>query len=92
MVMTSAAPVTILSGRATLGVMTAKEVLSAALALPPEERVEVIEALEASLDTDGASLDPETLAELERRLAEHRAGVPAVDANEVFSRLLAKYA
>ena len=56
--------------------MTAKEILDAALALPPEERWRLVEELTASLPGDFASGEIERawLAEIDRRSAEIDAG------------------
>lgn len=65
--------------------MTARELLQAALALPPDERIELIEELEASLpvdDEDDAFIDM-----INERAAAAEAGEPGIPAEEVFARL-----
>ena len=67
--------------------MTARDILQAALALPIEERVHLLEELEASLpdDAEDAFIDM-----VNARLAASEAGATAYPADEVFARLLAK--
>ncbi len=67
--------------------MTAREILEAALALPLEERVRLLEALEASLPDDE---DEEFVAMVNERIAASDAAGPCTPADEVFARLLAK--
>jgi len=65
--------------------VTARELLQAALALPPDERIELIEELEASLpvdDEDDAFIDM-----INERAAAAEAGEPGIPAEEVFARL-----
>ena len=70
-----------------------RELLNRALALPPGERVKLAHELLGSVvaDEEGEAdedLDPEFLAELNRRAADDRPGIPAADAfNEVERRL-----
>jgi putative addiction module component (TIGR02574 family) len=62
-----------------------KEIVEAALLLPPEQREEVINELWASLDGD---LDKEWEEEIQRRVQDVEAGrVKTIPAEEVFSRL-----
>ncbi len=71
----------------------ARELLDRALALPPGERVKLAHDLLGSVvaDEEGETdedLDPEFLAELNRRAADDTPGIPAADAfNEVERRL-----
>ena len=67
--------------------MTAREILEAALALPLEERVRLLEALEASLPDDE---DEEFVAMVNERIAASDAAGPCTPADEVFAHLLAK--
>jgi hypothetical protein len=64
--------------------LTARDVLQAALALTPEERVHLIE-LEASLpdDEDDAFIDM-----VNARVAAFEAGAPTTPADQVFAELL----
>jgi putative addiction module component (TIGR02574 family) len=65
--------------------VTTREVLAAALALPPKERAQLIEELEASMpqvEDDDAFIDM-----INERVAESEAGAPAYPAEEVFARL-----
>ena len=71
--------------RAKFREVTARDVLQAALALPPEERVELIEELEASLpveEEDDALIDM-----INARVARAEAGEPGIPAEEVFAEL-----
>jgi putative addiction module component (TIGR02574 family) len=62
-----------------------KEIVEAALQLPPEQREEVINDLWASLDGD---LGEEWEEEIQRRVQDVDAGrVKTIPAEEVFSRL-----
>jgi putative addiction module component (TIGR02574 family) len=62
-----------------------KEIVEAALQLPPEQREEVINDLWASLDGD---LGDEWEEEIQRRIADLDAGrVKTIPGEEVFSRL-----
>ena len=62
-----------------------KEIVEAALQLPPEQREEVINELWASLDGD---LGDEWEGEIQRRVQDVDAGrVKTIPAEEVFSRL-----
>jgi putative addiction module component (TIGR02574 family) len=65
--------------------VTTREVLEAALALPPEERVHLIAELEASLPDAQVELEPALLAEINARIARARAGEPGIPADEVFA-------
>jgi hypothetical protein len=65
--------------------MTARDILQAALALPPEERVHLIEELDASLPEDE---DAEFLAMVDARIAASDAGAPCTPGDEVFAELL----
>jgi putative addiction module component (TIGR02574 family) len=63
--------------------VTKREVLQAALALSPEERVELIEELHASLpidDEDDAFIDI-----INERVAAAEAGEPGIPGEEVFA-------
>jgi putative addiction module component (TIGR02574 family) len=62
--------------------MTAEDVLQAALALSPEERVQLIEQLEQSLPV---RLEPEVAAMISERVARARAGEPGIPAADVFA-------
>jgi putative addiction module component (TIGR02574 family) len=64
--------------------VTKQEVLQAALALPEEERAQLVEELEASLPMDD---DEEFIAMINARVAAAKAGEPATPADEVFARL-----
>jgi putative addiction module component (TIGR02574 family) len=65
---------------------TTKDVLEAALKLPPEEREELIDELSASLDVSDLGQYWET--ELKRRMDDVDAGrVKTVPADDVFGRL-----
>ncbi len=62
-----------------------KEIVEAALQLPPEQREQVINDLWASLDAD---LGDEWEEEIQRRIQDVDAGrVKTIPAEEVFSRL-----
>lgn len=67
--------------------VTSREVFQAALALPPEERVELIEELQASLppldEEDDAFIDM-----VNARSAAAEAGAPGTPAEQVFAELL----
>ncbi|MBL9028563.1 MAG: addiction module protein [Myxococcales bacterium] len=65
--------------------MTKQEVLQAALALPEEERAQLVEELEASLPMDD---DDEFIAMINARVAAAKAGEPGIPADEVFDELL----
>jgi putative addiction module component (TIGR02574 family) len=70
--------------------MQVKEILEAALKLPPEEREQLIEELSASLPSDFASKDIEQswLAEIDRRSNEIDAGTAdLVEWSEVRERI-----
>ena len=57
--------------------------------LPAEDRIELIERLQASLDPVDPSIDQAWAADSERRLDEYLAGgVTARDADEVLARYL----
>ena len=65
--------------------MTTREVLAAALALPPEERAHLIEELEASMpqvEDDDAFIDM-----INERVARAEAGEPGIPAEQVFAEL-----
>ena len=62
--------------------MTARDILQAALALPVEERAELIEELEASLPV---RLHPDVAAMISERVARARAGEPGIPAEAVFA-------
>jgi hypothetical protein len=62
--------------------VASREVFQAALALPPEERAELIEELEASLP---AEVDDTTLAVINERIARAIAGEPGIPGEEVFA-------
>jgi putative addiction module component (TIGR02574 family) len=68
-----------------LGV-TSREVLQAALALPPEERAQLIEQLEASLPVEEE--DDAFVAMINGRVAAAEAGAPGTPAEQVFAELL----
>lgn len=66
----------------------AQQILEEALALPPDEREALIEALRASLQGPPVPLDPRWRATVNDRLSELVAGrVQAVPAHEVEARL-----
>jgi putative addiction module component (TIGR02574 family) len=66
----------------------AKRILDEALALPDDERAELIEALSDSLHPAPVELTPEQNAELEGRIAElERGDVEAVPWEEVEARV-----
>lgn len=68
----------------------AKQILDAALALPPSEREELVDALSRSLDPH--RLSPEWEAEIARRVAKLESGDAVVhDARAVLDRLKSKY-
>lgn len=68
----------------------AKKIFEDALALPSEERAELIVALEDSLDASGASLTAAWRAELARRVeAVERGASQLVSGDAVDARLLA---
>ncbi|MBK6514310.1 MAG: addiction module protein [Polyangiaceae bacterium] len=64
--------------------MTAREILQAALALPPDERARLIDELEASLplEDDDAFIDM-----INERIARAEAGEPGIPAERVFAEL-----
>ncbi len=62
--------------------MTSRELLQAALALPTDERIELIEELEASLP---AEMAPGAIAIINERVARARAGEPGIPGEEVFA-------
>lgn len=62
--------------------MTSQEVFQAALALPDDERAQLLEQLEASFEVD---IDPELLAILKEREAAFDRGEPGIPAEEVFA-------
>lgn len=64
--------------------VTKQQVLQAALALPEEERAQLIDELEASLPLED---DDELIAMINARVAAAEAGAPASPADEVFARL-----
>lgn len=68
---------------------SADELITAALALPPEERERMIDALSDSLEEDGADdLGPELRATIARRIGElERGEVQGIPAEEVFREL-----
>ena len=67
--------------------MTARDILQAALALPIEDRVHLLEQLDASLPDDE---DEEFVAMVNGRIAAFEAGAPTTPADEVFAELLAE--
>jgi putative addiction module component (TIGR02574 family) len=69
--------------RATMLPMTAEDVLQAALALSPEERLQLIEQLEQSLpdDAEDAFIDM-----INARIAASDAGAPGHPVEEVLAR------
>jgi putative addiction module component (TIGR02574 family) len=72
--------------------MTMNQILVEAMALAPDEKVELAERLLASAsDTEDDSLSPEWIAEIRRRIeAVDRGEMPTYPAEEVFERLRAK--
>jgi hypothetical protein len=66
--------------------VTSREVLQAALALPPEERAQLIEQLEASLPADEE--DDGFVAMINERVAAAEAGAPGSPAEQVLAELL----
>lgn len=85
-------------GRGSLNPMTeaTRELLNRALALPPGERVKLAhELLGSVVDEDEGGdavvdLDPAFVAELNRRAADDRPGIPAEDAFREVERRLAE--
>lgn len=70
---------------------TVAELLDAALALPEDERAELVELLTASLDAPPSSLHPAWKAEIHRRAAELDSGaVKPIPWEEVQRRALAQ--
>lgn len=72
-----------------------RELLNRALALPPGERMKLAHELLGSVvaDEEGDAvddLDPEFVAELERRAKDDRPGIPAEDAFKEVERRLAE--
>ena len=66
----------------------AQQILEEALALPPDEREALVEALRASLRGTPVTLDPPWRATVHDRLSELESGrVQAVPAHEVEARL-----
>ena len=65
--------------------MTARDILQAALALPEEERLMMIEELEASLPDDKE--EEAFAAMINDRVAAAEAGEPGIPAADVFARL-----
>ena len=68
--------------------MTSREVFQAALALPPEERAELIEELEASLPVDDDEDDAFIDMINARVAAAEASGATGTPAEEVFAELL----
>jgi hypothetical protein len=66
--------------------VTSREVLQAALALPLEERAQLIEALEASLPVEDE--DEAFVSMIDGRVAAAEAGAPGTPAEQVFAELL----
>jgi putative addiction module component (TIGR02574 family) len=70
--------------------VTSREVFEAALALPSEERVKLIDELAASLQSPGeVDVDDELKAIILKRVEDFHKGVPGIPADEVFDELLA---
>jgi putative addiction module component (TIGR02574 family) len=65
--------------------VTKQEVLQAALALPEEERAQLLEEIADSLPV--GEEDEEFIAMINARVAAAEAGAPATPADEVFARL-----
>lgn len=62
--------------------MNARDILQAALALPVEDRVFLLEGLEASVPV---RLDPDVAAMISERVARAQAGEPGIPAADVFA-------
>jgi putative addiction module component (TIGR02574 family) len=79
---------------ATLGAMAPKNLLDAALALPPEERLELASQLLASVENaPGEEWNQAWLAECDARMAAAESGAePAAPWNEALDRLRARLA
>jgi putative addiction module component (TIGR02574 family) len=68
-----------------------EEIVSAALALPPQARALLAEDLLASLDSSQAEIDEAWRIEIERRIQEIREGrVELLDGDKVMSELRAQ--
>jgi len=73
--------------------VTTREIIEAALALPPEERAKLVDEVSASLDADAAGtvqVDDALLALVRRREDAVRKGTPTFTVDEVFDELLAE--
>ncbi|HUE72357.1 MAG TPA: addiction module protein [Pirellulaceae bacterium] len=72
--------------------MSQEQLFAAALALPPESRIELAGKLYESVDESAAPpVDPQLLAELDRRMAAYERGaMKTYTHEEVFTRHLAK--
>ncbi len=72
--------------------MSQEQVFAAAMALPPESRLELAEMLYESMDdTVAPEVDSELLAELDRRsLAYERGEIKGCSIDELFDRLRTK--
>jgi len=65
--------------------VTSREIIQAALALPPDDRARIVEELRVSLGAD-----PAFIAMIRKREDDFRNGVPGIPADEVFDELLAE--
>ena len=69
-------------------ISTAKKILDEALALPEEEREQLVAALSDSLDPEGVTLSPEWTSEIGNRIAQIESGeVKPFPWNEVEARI-----
>lgn len=67
---------------------TTDQIIAAALALPDEDRLHVVDRLLETFDQANNRIDALQLAEAERRLRDYRAGnIAAIPADEVFDSL-----
>ena len=72
--------------------MKAKELIAEAISLPVEQRAVIVDSLLRSLDSPGADVDGEWLAEAERRLEQVRSGhVVLVPADDVFAQIKKRF-
>lgn len=74
--------------------MSQEQLFAAALALPPHSRVELADKLYESLDESASpAVDPQLLAELDRRMAAYERGeIKTYTHEEIFARHLPKSA
>jgi putative addiction module component (TIGR02574 family) len=74
-------------GACYVWVVTRRDVLQAALALPEEERVKLVEEIAESLPAEEEEYSDEFIAMLNERSAAFDRGEPGIPADEVFRKL-----